>query len=244
MKIKNLMLVLGLFLFLTAVPALAKENLPKGLENRGPLTKITLIHYRKGYGKPDGVGKPKKPPKDSACYTYLSKGAKWKTTEDYLVNPTNNDDMDQNFVKNAVDAGVTAWEEHGGEIFGQGYIDTSASYSENYDENNTTSFTNLDPGIIGVATVWGFFSGPPKYREIVGWDIRFNDYYDWGDGVNPNLMDLQNIATHELGHAAGMGDLYDVKCNQETMYGYSEYGEIIKRDLNPGDIAGIQGLYQ
>ncbi|MBA7643606.1 hypothetical protein ES703_51337 [subsurface metagenome] len=56
-------------------------------------------------------------------------------------------------------------------------------------------------------------------------------------------MDLQNIATHELGHSVGLGDLYDDVASEETMYGLSEYGETKKRTLYLGDIAGIQKLY-
>ena len=56
-------------------------------------------------------------------------------------------------------------------------------------------------------------------------------------------MDVQNIITHEIGHSAGMNDLYSTSCLQETMYGYSTEGEIKKRDLNSGDITGIRKLY-
>ena len=51
-------------------------------------------------------------------------------------------------------------------------------------------------------------------------------------------------ATHELGHAAGMGDLYKPPASEETMFGYSEEGEVRKRNLEAGDIAGIQKLYE
>ena len=47
--------------------------------------------------------------------------------------------------------------------------------------------------------------------------------------------------THELGHGIGLADIYD--CELETMYGYSTEGDIIKRDLYDGDIAGLQKLY-
>lgn len=235
--------VIALFLILS-FPALAKNKTerPKGLEDKGPLTKITFIHYKKGHARPDWAGKPKK--KDSACYKFLAKGAKWKTTEDYLINP---DSLDPEFVNSAVNAGVDEWETYGGgDIFGEGSLDNSANYNNgDKDEVNTLSFGTYDEGVIAVATIWGYFSGPPGLRELVEWDILFNDYYVWGNGeANPALMDLQNITTHELGHSAGMDDLYETSCTEETMYGYSDYGETKKRDLNPGDIIGIQELYK
>ena len=56
-------------------------------------------------------------------------------------------------------------------------------------------------------------------------------------------MDFLNIATHEAGHAAGLGHAPDT-CLDETMYRFASEGEINKRDLNPGDIAGIVALYR
>lgn len=78
--------------------------------------------------------------------------------------------------------------------------------------------------------IWGYYSGPLPLRELVEWVILFNTYYPWGVDGASDVMDLQNIATHELGHAVGMGDLYNA-CAQETMYGYSGYGETSKRTL-------------
>jgi len=60
---------------------------------------------------------------------------------------------------------------------------------------------------------------------------------------NAFKMDFESFATHELGHSVGMGDLYNSACNQETMYGYANEGEIMKRTLNLGDIKGISALY-
>ncbi|PJA83788.1 MAG: peptidase M10A and M12B matrixin and adamalysin, partial [Candidatus Nealsonbacteria bacterium CG_4_9_14_3_um_filter_37_29] len=55
--------------------------------------------------------------------------------------------------------------------------------------------------------------------------------------------DLQNIATHELGHGVGLGDVYETACSEVTMYGYSNYGETQKRTLEAPDITGLQTLY-
>lgn len=56
-------------------------------------------------------------------------------------------------------------------------------------------------------------------------------------------MDLQNIATHELGHGVGPGDIYSSSCSEVTMYGYSSYGENKKRALEQQDIIGLQKMY-
>jgi hypothetical protein len=70
--------------------------------------------------------------------------------------------------------------------------------------------------------------------------------YDWslGDPADPTKMDFLNIVTHEDGHAAGMADLYDTVCSEETEYGYGTEGETKKRDLHTGDIEGIKKLYR
>ena len=69
--------------------------------------------------------------------------------------------------------------------------------------------------------------------------------FTWGNSTidGSSVMDLQNIATHELGHAIGLKDLYSSACNTETMYKYSGVGDVQKRDLNGGDIAGVIALY-
>lgn len=228
-----------------ALPAFAKDGRPKGLDDRGPLTKITFIHYKKGYAKPPWAGGGNGKGKEK-CYGFLARGAKWKNPESYVINPTNEDGIPSAFVESAITAGVNEWKSSGGEIFGAGSLDSGASYNGELDGVNSTSFGSYsDPSVIAVTAVWGYFSGPPRTRELVEWDILFNEHFTWGDAdVNPTLMDLQNIATHELGHSAGMDDLYETTCNLETMYGYSSEGETIKRDLHTGDVAGIQELYR
>jgi len=246
--IKNKISLAGLIIVALAavigLSALAKNNsdIPKGLEDKGPLTKITFIHYKDGHVKPVvGAGKPKV----TQCYGFLSSGAKWKTIEDYYINPLNSG-LDTAFAASAINAGATEWEKYGGNIFGSGIVDTNVLYDDSMvDGKNVVAFGLYpDPNVIAVITVWGYFLGSPKTRQLVEWDMLFNTYFVWGDAaVNSSLMDLQNIATHEIGHSAGMADLYNTSCNLETMYGYSSEGEIIKRDLHNGDIAGIQALY-
>lgn len=241
MKIIFPILVISiLFLVVSSTSVSAREK-----EDKGPLTKITFIHYKKENNKPlvNTVGRPK----TSSCYGFLASGAKWKTTEDYIVNPSNSGTTTI-LVMDSINNGVYEWEKYSNpNIFGVGRQDDYAQINENtVDGRNVVVFGNYpDSRVIAVTTIWGYFGGSPKTRELVEWDMLFNTYFHWGDAtVDSSLMDVQNIATHELGHSAGMDDLYSTSCIAETMYGYSDYGEISKRDLNQGDIAGIQGLYR
>ena len=237
--------VSGTFFVSRQLTANASQNMPKVLEDRGPLSKVTLIHYKKGKenARPDGVGNQKK---SNACYTFISAGAKWKTNEPYYVNPSNaGAELQNNAVYGAFNEGVTAWENGSGKnIFGNGTMDVNAVYDpDRVDGKNVAGFGPYSQSnVIAVTTVWGYFSGPTQWKEIVEWDMLFNTNFKWGI-TSSDAMDIQNIATHEMGHSAGLGDLYTTSCSIETMYGYSVNGETSKRTLETGDIAGIKSLY-
>lgn len=246
MKKILLAFVFGLLIVsrVSLVRAQESSERPKGLEDKGPLTKITFIHYKKESAKPSGAARPKVSP----CYGFLAKGAMWKATEDYQIRPTNQDGLNQPFILEAVTRGANTWDNQVAfKIFGNALLNSSAIYRTDIaDGNNVVVFDNYpDDRVIAITTVWGYFSGPARTRELIEWDMLFNEKFTWGDaGNNLSVMDLQNIATHELGHSAGLGDLYETRCSAETMFGYSTEGEILKRDLNTGDIAGIKELYR
>ena len=78
----------------------------------------------------------------------------------------------------------------------------------------------------------------------------FNAFLKWGvdpDGEGPaelsKAYDVENIATHEVGHVAWLNDLYEEQYREFTMYGYGKTGETIRISLEEGDIAGAQYLY-
>lgn len=205
---------------------------------------LAIIHRKEGGAKPSGSPKP-----GSACYTYLGKDARWKSVEPWLVNPTNSDGLDGATVANLLTSGIAKWEGAARvDVLGAGAITTSilAADTASPDNQNEVYFADIsDPSAIAVTIVWGYFSGPPQTRELVEWDQVYDDVtFDWSAEVTgvPSKMDFDNIATHELGHSVGLGDLYNT-CVEETMYGYSATAETKKRDLNAGDIAGMNGLY-
>jgi len=220
----------------------------KAIEDRGPLTKRVFIHYRNPKGKSDNKGKNPKAPASEGSYTYIANGMKWKTTENYILNSYGAPEG----TLAAIAAGMNTWdiEVPDFDIFGSlstndyAFVDLNAT-----DDMNVIEFAPLDDGnVIAVTYVWGYYNAPPRFREIVEVDMIFNTDggWTWGHAAfeGDTVMDVINIATHELGHACGMGDLYDPLASEETMYGYSRIGEIKKRDLYDGDIAGIKNLYK
>lgn len=244
---KKVGVIIGLVLIVSAfVPFIAitfarkPDNVPPLLE------KQVFIHYKKGHAKPPWAGgKPPKEDDHSDHYALLGKGVMWKSTVSYVINPTNPDGLTQAFIESAITASSSEWDSHTSYyLFGSYTIDSTATWDpDEPDYINELVFGDYSKeGVIAVTVTWGYFSGPPSTRRIVEFDIMFDTDYTWGDATLDNtVMDLQNIATHELGHGIGLADIYD--CELETMYGYSYYGDIEKRDLHTGDISGLQKLY-
>ncbi len=241
---------LSIFLCITLIisaftPTIAIVLAKKPDQTSPPLEKIVIIHYKKGHAKPPHAGGGKK---DSEPYKLLGKGVAWREFPvDFVINPDNPDGLSEGFIVSAITSSAEEWDSHTGtNLFGTYSIDHTATWrDDDPDGENELVFGDYPTAnVIAVTVIWGYFSVPPPYREIVEFDILFDTDYEWGDAtIDKSLMDLQNIATHELGHGAGLADLYDTTASEQTMYGYSTEGETKKRTLEAGDIAGIQKLY-
>ena len=78
--------------------------------------------------------------------------------------------------------------------------------------------------------------------RIVDADMLFSPRFNWsteGRG-SVDTADLQNIATHEIGHVFGLDHPPGLEA---TMYYASLFGETYKRTLAPDDIQGLCHLY-
>jgi len=204
------------------------------------LEKIEFIHWKKDFAKPEAAKAPKPP----TCYKFLTPTkVKWTTLPvNYVINPNNPQGLAQDFITSAVFNSAETWDAATSkELMNDTYtIDYTATYGVQ-DYKNAITFGNYpQEGVIAVTTVWY----NPATKAIVEFDTMFDTDWVWGDAtVSSTVMDLQNIATHELGHGVGLGDVYDSACSEVTMYGYSDYGETKKRTLEVPDITGLQTLY-
>ena len=233
------------------IPAHAVEVVPgvfylgKAIDKGRVVEGYAFVKYKKGFGKPPWAGQEKDG--GDKCYAFLAKGAKWKTIEPYMVDPKNIRGLDEAFVRNNLAMDIGKWETAAGvDILGDevaGIVDRENIGDLN--DANEVMFANIEyENVIAIAIVWGIFGGPPFARELVEWDMVFDDIdFDWSGSGEAGKMDFENIATHELGHAVGLADLYNSECSEQTMYGYANYGETNKRTLEFGDITGIQKLY-
>jgi len=215
----------------------AKEHSPVIGQN-GDLERVDFVYP----AKPTNPGNSNKGPKTESCYKLM--GVKWKTFPvDYTINPLNPHNLTEQFVTDTIATSAETWDtEISTELFNDAYsIDYTAQYGIQDYKNSIDFGGNLDSNTIAITSVWYTRKG----KQIVEFDMRFNTNYNWGDAsVDQTLMDLQNIATHELGHAVGLADIYTDACSTVTMFGYGTNGETEKRTLEAPDITGLQQMYE
>lgn len=218
---------------------------------------FAILHPREEAARPTGAGGGKGGKKGggSTCYAFMASGAKWKSVEPWIVNPTNTSGLSDTFVFADLIGNIDKWEDAADgtvgdagavDILGDGTITSDPLMADMTapDARNEVYFGSIaDPGVVGVTIVWGVFGGPPQGRELVEWDQVYDEAdYPWSSSGEAGKMDFENVSTHELGHAMGL-DHPDDSCTEETMYRYTDYGETLRRSLNAGDIAGIDALY-
>jgi hypothetical protein len=244
MKTKILIAILASFLVISVVSAGLMAAKPDKAGRPEKLKQIIFVHPV----APDSPGKPDKPPgkppkdepKDKDNTYYELWGGYLAETAEYYINPnvglvTAGDPVA------AVNSAVESWDvATADDLFSYAGTTTESWYAE--DEQNTISWVKFTPrDYIAVAVMWY----DPATMIIYEVDIIFNTFHNWGidPGRRDRAFDIQNIATHEFGHPAGLADLYDEIYSELTMYGYSSRGETKKCSLEEGDILGAQELY-
>ena len=193
---------------------------------------------------------------NSTCFKFIRENIGWKGSESWLVNPENDGGLIPEEILPSLSQSIADWESAAGKnILGHGKETTEnlvLDLAFPVDGVNEVYFGNIQevvvaPGAIAGTIIWA--RTPPSGDVIIfEWDQIYDDvHFDWSlDAPNDSgdQMDFKNIAMHEIGHAMGMGHPPRFEeCINETMYYQAGFDEIIKRDLELGDITGIQILY-
>ncbi|HET6518075.1 MAG TPA: matrixin family metalloprotease, partial [Nitrosopumilaceae archaeon] len=197
---------------------------------------IVAYHHKTGHnGGPGNGGPGSNDEPTSTCFAFLANGVKWNTIEDYLVDPSNTVGLNEDGVRSKIATAIQTWEDSTtGNIFGievSGNVD--GVMNNEPDNKNEVFFGDVDgSNSIAVTIVWGIFRGPPSERELVEWNQVYDqvEFTSWSLTGEPDTMDFLNIATHEVGHAAGLGHP-DSSCTEETMFAFASLGETKKQDL-------------
>lgn len=233
MKRRITLTLVTLVILIIFVMSLTAATFAKAGKTNPDLVRVNLVHY--------SSLKSKKPAKNQK---YELLGFKWDAPNvTYRINPAGSG-MNSAVVTSNISAAAETWDDATArDLFNDKYVvDTSASFGK-MDTSNSIVFGSIgDDKVIAITAIW--FN--KKTKQILEFDIEFNTYFSWGEVTSPDdhLMDLRNIATHELGHAAGLGDIYNPAYSYVTMYGYSHPGDTEKTTLAAPDIKGLQKIYE
>ena len=266
MKMKKVKLITGLIsivlILSLATPVFAGP--PPDNPGKGPpeVGKMVFIHYKKGAAPVKPEGKPEKGPKGKdEPYSYS--GIHWMdlftpVTVDYLISYIGQRGNGVTLLdtKDGVTAAFKTWEDDPRSSIVFNWAGWTDSLPDTYDGYNVVGWGDLSqyPGAIAVTVVW--------YLLGTGWildcDVVLNNesslmwtQADIGNS-DPDTqvidgpgydVDIQNIMTHESGHWLQLNDLYEEVGMEQTMYGYASDGELKKRSLEDGDLAGIRYIY-
>lgn len=173
---------------------------------------------------------------------YLLSGQKWSLPVNYTINPANAQGIPESQFVSAVSSAANAWDNATPRSLFSGYsVDYSAQFAQLDGKNFVGFYSMPGSGIIGGTTAWY----DTDLRYFVEFDTFLNTDYFWGDATqNASVMDIQNVVTHELGHALGLGDVSDFRCSAATMFSSTAIGETGKRTLESADITGIRKIYR
>jgi hypothetical protein len=224
--------------FLASIPLAFAEN----SSNSNGLTRVVYeLKVDPNYAKPPGTPGTKVEP----SYVLIAQGL--ISTPMNIYYQSNAPDSD---FFTAIQESISEYEtKTNKDLFGTLTGEDNLVAGGSSDRRNELAFADLgDATTIAITYAW-ITRGRTKL--IVEFDIIFNTEFAWGNAGdtsettlgNTDIMDTQNIVTHEMGHCVGLGDLYKDYNDQQTMYGYSLEGETCKRTLNTGDISGLAVLY-
>jgi hypothetical protein len=170
---------------------------------------------------------------------YKAGSARWmQNPVPYYVNATNLDGLPATMVVSAVRAGADAWMQQSTAAFAFLYAGPSGQTTNTNDATNLVLFRNATSGQ-AIATTYSWFSGSSLIdTDIVFWDGSFQ-FFAGTSGCSAGFY-IEDIATHEFGHALGLDHS---ALTSATMYPSVSYCSTANRTLDPDDQAGVLAIY-
>ncbi|MDP6739559.1 MAG: IPT/TIG domain-containing protein [Planctomycetota bacterium] len=105
-----------------------------------------------------------------------------------------------------------------------------------FDESNSSGFFPPGSGIVAVTPLTFFTTG-----QIIDADVLFNGGgFKFTTSSEPGGFDVQDVATHELGHLLGLDHS---GCAGATMFPYVDQTVILHRSLSADDARGMESIY-
>jgi hypothetical protein len=180
----------------------------------------------------------------SAAFGYALNGRKWfsSTEAKFYLNNSNGPAccLSSSQQESAINSGINAWG-----IASRGGSTTRSGARA--DGQNVVSWAKLGGTTLGVTNYTTtdtsqsqVCNGSLIYRfaEV---DVRFNNAYSWQTSSGcSNGIDLNGVATHEFGHAVGLGHSSVLEA---TMYPSVAYCDFSKSSLANDDKAGYSAIY-
>ena len=155
----------------------------------------------------------------------------------YYINPANMD-VSPSAIEPAIRVGADAWRLQPGASFAFTLAGYSTQTTNTNDGINLVMFRNASSGS-ALATTYTWFSGTRIIdADMVFWDAGFQ--FVTGTSECSNAFFIEDIATHEFGHALGLGHS---TVPTATMYPSISTCSQESRTLDPDDIAGVLSLY-
>jgi len=250
-KIAMVLLLCLTVVGLTATPVIAAG--PVDNPGHGPptLDRVIFVDYPKDLPAKGGSGHP---PSGTTKEWYSYSGYHWNTSiaVEYRVNFPNSSFLE------GIDAAFQVWEDdlqstidfkNVGSFTGDPSSFKTLSQRNGVNEVGWVDISQEYRNAIAVTMVWY----DPLSKVIVEVDMAMNSALPWKQNTitddpnsssgDPDCFDVQDIATHEAGHWLMLGDLYNKPTASQTMYGYGSKGEMSKRSLESGDLAGLRAIY-
>lgn len=169
---------------------------------------------------------------------FQSNGHTWaSSTVGYEVNPTNRS-LAPDALLAAIQQSAAAWSTQAAPAVQLVYLGLSSATAVGRDGRNAVFF-RYEPTIGLLAATHWWYDGT---GHLVDADIYFNEAYPFLLPLNAcsGAYYVANTATHEFGHALGLGHS---TIDEATMWPYSGSCETIRETLAADDIVGIETLY-